>query len=222
MAGAISTLRHLLQLEPWREEGPLPADGVAGSQRRASMRAAPVRAVPCCAGERAGRGARRRRSRGSIRHCGSTQPPTTAERRPCCRTGARGRRCCCHTCPYRTTCPIRPRPLSAVRRRSRALVARLQDPACRLLTLVGPGGIGKTRLALEVARAFVAPHAGPGAGGRRCLPKASTFVNLDAGRHGRRHRRRSCRGDRLLLLQRHTPSAAALGLSAAAQAPADP
>jgi DNA-binding SARP family transcriptional activator/predicted ATPase len=28
----------------------------------------------------------------------------------------------------------------------------LQDPACRILTLVGPGGIGKTRLALEVGR----------------------------------------------------------------------
>src|SRR5215471_17483838 len=28
---------------------------------------------------------------------------------------------------------------------------RLADPACRLLTLFGPGGIGKTRLALEAA-----------------------------------------------------------------------
>jgi len=28
----------------------------------------------------------------------------------------------------------------------------LADPACRLITLVGPGGIGKTRLALEAAR----------------------------------------------------------------------
>ena len=32
-----------------------------------------------------------------------------------------------------------------------AIAHRLDDPHCRLLTLVGPGGIGKTRLAIEAA-----------------------------------------------------------------------
>jgi predicted ATPase len=32
------------------------------------------------------------------------------------------------------------------------IAARLKDPGCRLLTLLGPGGVGKTRLALQAAQ----------------------------------------------------------------------
>lgn len=48
-----------------------------------------------------------------------------------------------------------------------ALVARLTDPEARLTTLVGPGGVGKTRLALEVV-------AQPNVGGRATI----VFVDL--------------------------------------------
>jgi DNA-binding SARP family transcriptional activator/predicted ATPase len=40
------------------------------------------------------------------------------------------------------------------------IVAHVQDPDCRLLTLVGPGGSGKTRLARQAARAFLTVGAG--------------------------------------------------------------
>ena len=38
----------------------------------------------------------------------------------------------------------------------RQIADRLSDPRCRLLTLIGPGGSGKTRLALEAARSMAA------------------------------------------------------------------
>jgi predicted ATPase/DNA-binding NarL/FixJ family response regulator len=50
--------------------------------------------------------------------------------------------------------PHLPRPLTALVGRTTEATQirqRLLDPACRLLTLVGPGGMGKTRLAVEVA-----------------------------------------------------------------------
>ena len=37
---------------------------------------------------------------------------------------------------------------------------QLADPACQLLTVVGPGGIGKTRLAVEAARRYIRPGDG--------------------------------------------------------------
>ncbi len=51
----------------------------------------------------------------------------------------------------RTNLPVLPTPLIGRRRELEELSQLLRDPQCRLLTLVGPGGIGKTRLAIEVA-----------------------------------------------------------------------
>lgn len=47
-----------------------------------------------------------------------------------------------------------PQPTSFIGRQAELadVARRLADPACRLLTLIGPGGIGKTRLAIEAAR----------------------------------------------------------------------
>ncbi len=55
--------------------------------------------------------------------------------------------------------PARLTPLVGRRGVVREVVARVSDPACRLLTLVGPGGIGKTRLALEVAHTVASTFA---------------------------------------------------------------
>jgi predicted ATPase/DNA-binding XRE family transcriptional regulator len=53
--------------------------------------------------------------------------------------------------PESNSLPIPPTPLVGRADELDAVIAALKNPAVRLLTLTGPGGIGKTRLALEVA-----------------------------------------------------------------------
>jgi predicted ATPase/DNA-binding SARP family transcriptional activator len=51
------------------------------------------------------------------------------------------------------------------------LVQLLADPTCRLITLVGPGGMGKTRLAIETARTVIAEQ-------MRLFLHGAVFVSL--------------------------------------------
>jgi transcriptional regulator with XRE-family HTH domain len=56
-----------------------------------------------------------------------------------------------HDLSPKTNLPIFPTPLIGRERELKELGLLLRDPQCRLLTLVGPGGIGKTRLAIETS-----------------------------------------------------------------------
>lgn len=57
--------------------------------------------------------------------------------------------------PDRRTPPIPPNTLVGRATEVAEAAALLADPELRLLTLVGPGGVGKTRLAVEIARTVV-------------------------------------------------------------------
>ena len=75
--------------------------------------------------------------------------------------------------------PLQPTPFSGREAELAELARLLGEPDCRLLTLVGPGGMGKTRLALRVAEGIVETHAE-----QSRFPHGVFFIPLDALREG--------------------------------------
>jgi len=96
--------------------------------------------------------------------------------------------------PPRTNLPAQATPLIGREREVATVAALLRQPGVRLVTLTGPGGTGKTRLALQVAdellgaaaRQLPAPGRGAagalqrerGPGGEEPFPDGVWFVNL--------------------------------------------
>jgi len=64
--------------------------------------------------------------------------------------------------PTMPTLPTQPTSFVGRAKELADVIRRLTDRDCRLLTLVGPGGIGKTRLALQTAQAFLDSQFGQG------------------------------------------------------------
>jgi len=73
----------------------------------------------------------------------------------------------------KATCllPVPPTPLVGRKHELAEIKSLLTTPECRLLTIAGPGGVGKTRLALQVAHDLNATHPPP-------FPDGVCFVSL--------------------------------------------
>lgn len=144
---ALAHARRLLALDPWLEEG---HRDVAELLALSGRRGAAIRQLEAC-------------RRVLMDELGTAPARETAdlERR------LRGERSAPAGAPAGRPAPVGPRnnlplPVSPFVGRARemdAVLRQLAEPGCRLLTLVGPGGIGKTRLAVQAASRLAATEA---------------------------------------------------------------
>ena len=128
LVSGIEFIRRLLILEPWREEAHRQLMWMLAHSGQ--FNAALIQFENCCQ---------------SLRLALEAEPTTeTVELFERIRTAAKSRRC---------TLPVTTTPFVGRKRELASIQQYLADPACRLLSLVGPGGIGKTRLAIQAASA---------------------------------------------------------------------
>ena len=123
----------------------------------------------------------RRRCAGTTRRSTASWASAAARRQ----WKRRGRKACLATDPAPSAKHNLPSPTTPFVGRGRELArvtALLADPHARLVTMLAPGGMGKTRLALEAARLQLGQFA-----------DGVFFVALGAAHHGSRRRVRHCR-----------------------------
>lgn len=175
---AVSTLRHLLQLEPWREEAhyQLMEMLAANGEVHAALRQYELCRAALASELDVEPGAEITRLYMALRinPTAAVTKESPAAAPALAAAAGQPHHPIPHNLPYPSTAFV------GRAAEIQALVARLQEPACRLLTLVGPGGIGKTRLALEVARALVTPPASDafGAAAQALFSEGIFFANL--------------------------------------------
>ena len=143
LAQAVACTRHWLDLEPWREEAHQELMRLLARDRQ---RSAALAQYEICrrilAEELAVEPADE--TTALYEHIRRGTPESSSEE-----DGPLGPR---KHIPVPTSPPAIVTPFVGRRQELEVILRRLEDPACRLLALLGPGGIGKSRLAMEVAR----------------------------------------------------------------------
>ena len=155
-ARALAHARRLLALDPWMEEG---HRAVAELLAASGRRGAAIRQLEAC-------------RRVLADELGTSPAKETVDLEKALR-GERGSAPAGRVLELpRNNLPLTVSPFVGRAREVETIVRQVTDPDCRLLTLLGPGGVGKSRLAVQVASRLVAAG-GPFPDGVVFVPPAS-------------------------------------------------